>query len=166
MDWDEFVSRREAAGVSVEMVWPDRPPMEMGGVRLRLIRLPYNKIFQLNDSSIVVDMRYGDHRFLMMSNLTGKGERMLMGQEGDLSATVLKVGHHGAADATTSDFLHAVRPQLGIISVGERNKYRMPNKAVLGRLEDIGARIYRTDRDGAITIRSDGRKLRVETMTE
>jgi competence protein ComEC len=165
-DWDEFVSRREATGVPVEMVGPDRAPMEIGGVSLRMIRLPDEKISLLNDSSIVVDMRHGVHRFLMMSDLTGEGERMLMDQEGDLSATVLKVGHHGAADATTSGFLHAVHPEVAIISVGEGNKYGMPASEVLDRLQREGARIYRTDRDGAITIRSEGRKLRVKTVME
>ena len=164
-DWDEFVARREAAGVPVKLIGPNHPPMEIGDVVLRLIRLPDDKISQLNDSSVVADIRYGDHRTLLMSDLTGEGERILMAQETDLSADVLKVGHHGAADATTSGFLQAVRPQAAVISVGEGNKYGMPDREVLDRLQAVGAHIYRTDRDGAITVRSDGRKFRVKTVT-
>jgi competence protein ComEC len=78
-----------------------------------------------------------------------------------LSATVLKVGHHGAATSSTSPFLAAVRPTVAIVSVGARNPYGHPDAGALARLTAVGARVYRTDRDGAVLVETDGRTLTV-----
>jgi len=69
-----------------------------------------------------------------------------------LRADVLKVPHHGSQDSSTSAFLTAVKPQHAIMSVGRRNDYGHPHRRALKRLERVGARIWRTDRDGDITV--------------
>ena len=77
----------------------------------------------------------------------------------NLSATLLKVGHHGSDTSTSYVFLREVMPEYAVISVGEDNPYGHPEESVLSRLEDAGTAVYRTDQHGTIICRSDGRKL-------
>ncbi|MFA4875303.1 MAG: MBL fold metallo-hydrolase, partial [bacterium] len=86
--------------------------------------------------------------------------------QGDLTADVLKVGHHGSRDASSSAFLDAVRPAIAVIPAGEQNRYGFPHRETLARLGAVGARIYRTGRDGTVTVKSDGEKLKVSTYMQ
>ena len=72
------------------------------------------------------------------------------------SPDVLKVGHHGSAYGTTKGFVRAVSPSAAIVSVGRDNLFGHPSPATIATLEDAEVRIYRTDLDGAVTVRSDG----------
>ena len=74
---------------------------------------------------------------------------------------MLKVPHHGSRTSSGADLLAAVRPSVAVISVGPRNPYGHPDPGVLDRLTAAGARIYRTDHEGAILIETDGRTLEV-----
>jgi competence protein ComEC len=76
---------------------------------------------------------------------------------------VLKAGHHGSPASTSAAFLAAVRPKLVLVSVGEGNTYGFPGRALLDRCGRAGARVLRTDLDGAIEIRTDGGQLSVRT---
>jgi competence protein ComEC len=79
----------------------------------------------------------------------------------ELQAEVLKIGHHGSKNSTTTDFLAAVKPRLAIISVGEDNPYGHPNAELLERLANAGVRFLRTDRDGAVRILMDSKNVEV-----
>jgi competence protein ComEC len=79
----------------------------------------------------------------------------------ELQAEVLKIGHHGSRNSTTTEFLAAVKPRLAIISVGEGNPYGHPNAELLERLANAGVRVLRTDRDGAVHILMDSNSLQV-----
>jgi beta-lactamase superfamily II metal-dependent hydrolase len=72
---------------------------------------------------------------------------------------MLKVGHHGSRFSSSGPFLDAARPALAIISAGARNPFRHPAPETLARLEAAGARVYRTDRDGAVIVETDGVRL-------
>jgi competence protein ComEC len=76
---------------------------------------------------------------------------------------VLKVAHHGSRTSSTELFLDAVQPTFALISAGFENSYGHPNRDVVDRLAQHGATVLRTDLDGLVTIRSDGRRLHVET---
>jgi competence protein ComEC len=65
-------------------------------------------------------------------------------------ADLLKVGHHGSKTSTSDLFLDAVRPEVAVISVGEKNRYGHPHTGVLERLRARGVRVFRTDRDGDV----------------
>ena len=79
----------------------------------------------------------------------------------DLKSTVLKVGHHGSGTSSSIDFLKTVRPQIAVISCGRKNKFRHPHSITLDKLKGIGTKIYRTDKNGAVVIRTDGQKLTI-----
>ena len=81
----------------------------------------------------------------------------------DLSATVLKVGHHGSNTSTSYVFLRQVMPAYAIISCGKDNAYGHPHEEVLSRLADEGAAVYRTDECGTVVCRSNGAKVTVRT---
>ena len=78
-----------------------------------------------------------------------------------LDHRVLKMAHHGSRYSTTEEFLRAGQPALAVISVGQRNPFRHPTAEVLARLNQAGVRIYRTDRDGAVLLDTDGAELRL-----
>jgi competence protein ComEC len=72
----------------------------------------------------------------------------------------LKVAHHGSRSSTGAPFLEAARPRIAVISVGAGNPFRHPSPEAVARLE-AGARVYRTDRDGAVILETDGTEVRV-----
>jgi competence protein ComEC len=77
---------------------------------------------------------------------------------------VLQAPHHGSATSSTWPLLKAAAPDLAVISAGRGNRYGHPHQAVLERYRSVGARIFRTDLDGAITVRTDGRLVEVSTF--
>jgi len=70
-----------------------------------------------------------------------------------LPATVLIVPHHGSKTSSTEAFLRQVDPKISIFTVGYRNRFRHPNEQVWARYQERGGEIYRSDRDGAVTLR-------------
>lgn len=114
-----------------------------------------------NDSSTVLRLRYGEVCFLFTGDLETPGEEALLASGAPLTCTVLKVAHHGSATGTSQRFLDAVRPRIAVIQVGADNRFGHPSEAVLQRLS--GIRIYRTDRDGTITLTTDGHRLWAST---
>jgi competence protein ComEC len=114
-----------------------------------------------NDTALVLRLDYGLASFLLTSDATATVEHELLAAGAPLRATVLKVGHHGARGATTPEFLRAVRPTVAVISVGPANPYGHPAPETLERLQAAGARIYRTDRDGAVLFETNGRHLTI-----
>ena len=114
-----------------------------------------------NDEAIVLRIEYGLVSFLLASDIEAPREHVLVAAGVPLAATVLKVAHHGSRTSTSAAFLRAVRPAVAVISVGARNPYGHPDAGVLARLAEAGARIYRTDADGAVSFETDGRVLTV-----
>jgi competence protein ComEC len=98
--------------------------------------------------------------FLLPGDLEGPGEKALLSEGEDLRSTVLKVPHHGAANATSASLLAAVDPAVAVISVGADNTYGQPSPQVLGRLAD--SQVYRTDLNGRVKLSTDGEHLWVE----
>lgn len=116
-----------------------------------------------NNDSLVLRLRYGRHSFLLAGDIEKQVEWGLLDRGAVEHADVLKVAHHGSRTSTTPEFLERVRPEVALISAGYENSYRLPNKDVVTRLEDSHSAVFRTDLWGLVTVRSDGRRLRVET---
>jgi competence protein ComEC len=115
-----------------------------------------------NEASTVVRARYGAVRFLLTGDAEAGEERWLLSQGGNLSAEVLKVGHHGSSTSTTPEFLAAVRPRVALVPVGTANTYGHPSAEVMQRLLDAGATVLRTDQLGTVILRTDGATLEAE----
>ncbi|MEK7714884.1 MAG: ComEC/Rec2 family competence protein [candidate division NC10 bacterium] len=114
-----------------------------------------------NDETLVLRIEYGLASFLLASDIEAAAEQALVASRAPLGATVLKVAHHGSRTSSTPAFLRAVAPTAAVISVGARNPYGHPDAGVLERLRTAGARVYRTDSDGAVIFETDGRALTV-----
>ena len=118
-----------------------------------------------NDTSIVVKIVYGNTSFIFTGDAEWEPEHDMVDSGYDLSATLLKVGHHGSNSSSCYVFLREIMPQYAVISVGEDNSYGHPTEDTLSRLRDVGAIVYRTDLHGDIICHSDGEKLTFETET-
>ncbi len=113
----------------------------------------------LNLASIVIRTTYGDNSFLFMGDAEEKNESARTWPQ----TTVLKVGHHGSDTSSSNSFLKQVQPKIAVISVGRDNNYGHPKRNVLKRLQNLNAKIYRTDERGTILIISDGKTMSVQT---
>ncbi|KIR02012.1 hypothetical protein P261_00826 [Lachnospiraceae bacterium TWA4] len=102
----------------------------------------------VNDTSIVLRLRYKEFSALFTGDLGSNVEDKILGVKAD----VLKVGHHGSKNSTSIEFLRSVQPKVAVISVG-RNRYGHPHKDMMKRLEEIGCRVRRTDKEGMIEIK-------------
>jgi competence protein ComEC len=141
---------REWDGVNMQVLWPDLSP-EDGAASPK------------NNDSLVLRLTYGRRTLLLPGDVEKQAEYEIMAEtaEEGLRADVLKVGHHGGKNSTMEYFLARVRPQLALISAGAENPYGHPSAEVLERLESVGVRVLRTDRDGAIHVLTDGERLEV-----
>lgn len=152
------VVRRQAG----EQMW-------IGGARVRVLHPPppsWERQRVRNDDSVVLEVLYGDVAVLLLGDVSAGLERSMLSRLTLARHRVLKVGHHGSRTSTSRELLAHWRPQIAIISCGRGNTFGHPAPEVLRRLESIGATIYRTDRNGQVTIHTDGRDVDVRTYVE
>lgn len=109
-----------------------------------------------NDDSLVLRLDWRGVSVLLTGDLGGAGEARVLERGGPVRVVVLRVAHHGSRFSSSAPFLESARPRFAIISVGSRNPFRHPTPEALARLEAVGARVYRTDRDGAVIMETDG----------
>lgn len=112
----------------------------------------------LNEDSVVLLVRYGEFAALFTGDAGVPAESFWQAQVGRLD--LLKVGHHGSAGATGAGLLQSVQPRVAVISSG-RNRYGHPAPATLDRLASAGVATWRTDREGTVSVETDGRTFRV-----
>lgn len=117
------------------------------------------EINNLNLSSIVIRMTYGEQSFLFMGDAEEENEKMRSWPQ----TNVLKVGHHGSNSSTSQEFLNQVKPQIAIIPVGKENKYGHPKQTTVNKLNNMQVEVYRTDEKGTITIICDGKNNIIKT---
>lgn len=119
----------------------------------------------INNNSVVLRVTFGQVAMLLTGDAQSEAEaRLLSHGSPDLRADILKVGHHGSAYSSTPEFLAAVYPKIAIISCGMHNVFGHPSPRTLAALRAAGARIYRTDLDGEVSIVSDGVSIRARSM--
>ncbi len=122
------------ANAKLEILWPDpKPPAD-----------------SWNANSLVIMVKYGGFSALLAGDLNFEGEKRMMEKYNLPKVNVLKAGHHGARDASSSEMLRQVAPEVVIISVNSGNVRGYPSEATVSRIEKTGAKIYRTDMDGNI----------------
>jgi competence protein ComEC len=115
-----------------------------------------------NNNSIVLRLSFGETSFLLMGDAEKEEEMSLLASGVDLSATVLKIGHHGSDASSSEAFLRAVKPKYAVISVGDDSN-NLPKVAVSKRLSDNGITVYRTDLNKTVIFLSDGKSVSVKT---
>ena len=135
---------------------------EIDGVEVKILYAP--KSGTGNEISNVYQIRYGGVSFLITGDLISENEAEILRAGIDVSSTVLKVSHHGSRTSSSEEFLRAVNPKVAVICVVYGNNFNHPRAEVLEKLEKVGAKIYRTDIDGLIKFKTDGKKLTVSTF--
>jgi competence protein ComEC len=140
---------RRESGASVEVLHPQTSAIIRDSVD--------------NEDSLVLKISYGRMAILLTADIGRPTEQALIEQGFPLESDVLKVGHHGSNSSTSEEFLLKVKPALVVITVGQGNVLGFPHPAVLERCQRAGARIFRTDLDGAVEILTDGKDITVKT---
>ena len=141
--------------------------IEHGGLRFRVLNPPepdWERRRVRNDDSVVIEVVCGDVAILLLGDVSAGVERALVPQLTPARLRVLKVAHHGSRTSTSRELLDAWRPHLALVSAGRGNTFGHPVADVIQRLESAGARVLRTDRDGQITVTTDGRTVRWRTF--
>ncbi len=115
----------------------------------------------MNDCSAVLMLTFGQTKFLLAGDAEKNSEDGMLAAytNGELNADVLKVAHHGSSTSSTNRFLSAVSPSIAAISTAPESGSSTPHKDVIERLTNLGSEILRTDRDGTITLISDGKSV-------
>lgn len=116
-----------------------------------------------NNNSVVLRLDVGSISFLFTGDAQHMEEQFMMDAGAPLKATILKVGHHGAASASSPAFLETVDPETAIYSSGKGNMHGLPEQETLDNLLEIGADVYGTDFNGTITVLTDGKTYTVQT---
>lgn len=109
-----------------------------------------------NNNSIVGRLSYGNFSMMFTGDAEKEEEASILANKGTLKSDVLKVGHHGSRTSTSPEFLKAVAPKEAFISCGLNNDYGHPHKTTVAKLEKAKVHIYRTDRDGTLTLTTTG----------
>ncbi len=151
-----------ASARNVPLFIADSPRrLEFGGLNLSLLfpqtSLSGKRIANLNNSSIVVKATYGTIDILLTGDAEEIEEKQLLAAKVDLSAEILKAGHHGSETSSSEAFVKAVNPKLALISDGTGNSYGHPSPRTLKRFERLGIQTRRTDLEGTIHVMSDGK---------
>jgi competence protein ComEC len=118
-----------------------------------------------NDDSVTLELRWGDVSVLLTGDIGKAVEGELAQELEPTPIRVIKVPHHGSLTSSSAAFLRAIRPAVAIVSAGRANHFGHPAPAVLQRYREIGAELFRTDQDGAISVETDGKGLDIRTFT-
>jgi competence protein ComEC len=140
-------ARLDVGAVQIDTLHPVDPDWERPRVR--------------NDDSMVLRIQYGRVAMLLTGDAGGEFESRASADLADAPIRILKVGHHGSRTSTSERLVDVLRPQAALISVGRGNAFGHPSPEVIDRLRRIGTEVFRTDRDGAISVESDGVMVRI-----
>jgi competence protein ComEC len=105
-----------------------------------------------NDYSCVLKISRGGQSLLITGDAERRGELELLESGADVSAAVLVAGHHGSRTSSMPEFVEAVRPRIGVFTLGYRNRFGHPHPQVVARFREQGARILRSDAAGLIRL--------------
>lgn len=156
--YDEVVEAADEKGE--EILHPDAgDTFSLGEAEVTVLGPERDDYENSNDSSIVVRVVHGSCSFLLAGDVEEEAEEDMMNSGEILQSDVYKVSHHGSRTGTTEEFLEKVDPEYAVISCGEGNSYGHPHAAVLNMLRSAGVRIFRTDDQGTITAKSDGKEI-------
>lgn len=122
---------------------------------------PISESEDVNNNSIVLKITHGANSFLYMADAENAEEDDIIASGRDISANVIKVGHHGSYSSTSWELLDAVKPKYAVVSVQYDNQYGHPSNTVMGRIRSQGTEIYRTDEHGNIVAVSENNEITI-----
>lgn len=142
----------------IDLIVPDLGyTFNVDGLNIQVVGI--DSLDDSNNSSLVLRVSYGTTDILFTGDLEKDGEDIVIKNGFPLDAEILKVGHHGSDTSSSLEFLDVVQPQIGIISVGEDNKYGHPSDEVIDRLILKNIQYFCTNDVGTITIETNGSNI-------
>jgi competence protein ComEC len=147
-------------------------PQTINGVEISVLNPPEwnampRKIRQqwdLNNSSLVLRLRFKNVSVLLTGDIGKEAEGWMLRKNYSLRSDILKIPHHGSSSSSSPVFLERVKPTYAVLSVGKRNIGRLPHPEVLKRYRQLGTILFRTDKQGAITVVTDGENIQIKTF--
>ncbi len=116
-----------------------------------------DRVLSSNESSGVIKITYGANSIIFTGDAGIETEKIYTSIYKDfLNSDVLKIGHHGSETSSSIEFINTVSPEISLVSAGINNSYGHPADKVISRLKEIGSKIFRTDKEGAVILQSDG----------
>ena len=162
--YDEMMTAIRAEGAEVIYAQPETV-YTLGDLVMTVLGPVSSGYKDMNNDSVVLRVDFGESSVIYTGDAEDVSEKEMLERyafSNKLDCDLLKVGHHGAQNSTTEDFLRAVSPEIAVISCGEGNRYGHPRQAVLDRLDSYGTEYFRTDLLGDIVFISDGTTLEKE----
>ena len=138
---------------------------ELGsGAKIDVYSPIYESYEEFNDYSPIMKLTFGETELIFTGDAEAHAEQDVVAKyPNDLDADVLKFGHHGSSTSSTDEFLKSVSPEYGIISCGVDNKYGHPHRETLDKISKYNIKAYRTDKQGQITLTSNGKDISIKT---
>lgn len=160
-----FLKALVKKGVSVEDACAGDYILSNAVYYIRVLAPQPHAYESLNNASIVLLVKYGEHKLLLTGDAEAESESEMIRDYKDemRRVTFLKVGHHGSKTSSTESFLRIVEPEVAFISLGKDNPYHHPHPSLMKRLVKWCGAIYRTDEEGSLTFITDGLDFDVKT---
>ena len=135
---------------------------DVDGVKVEVLYAPkFTGTTNGNEVSNVYKITFGNFSALFTGDLVKEHEAIILQRGIDVSSTVLKVGHHGSKTSSSKEFVESVNPNYAVFCVGANNTFGHPRSEVVALMEEVGAKIYRTDKNGAVVFTTDGNNVKV-----
>ena len=152
--FDDFLYYADQQDLTLECPYPG-DTYALGEAEITVLG-PVMDDYDTNNSSIVLRVEYGDTAFLFSGDAELEAEKDILDAGFDISATVIKAGHHGSSTSNSYRWLREANAEYVVIPVGADNSYGHPHDEILSRFRDAGMTVYRTDLQGHIVCWADG----------
>lgn len=154
--YTSFKNLAQRRGIPIEIA-REGMQFSVGSVSFEVLSPSEPLSTDIDDSSVVLLMKYGAFSALFTGDIGIQIEDALLLKDKVSRVTLLKVAHHGSSTSSSEAFLNRIIPQYAVISVGAGNDYGHPSQDVITRLTNIGATVFRTDLQSSIVFKTDGK---------
>jgi competence protein ComEC len=170
-EFEKIIIEKKIKNILIDREHPD---LILNGVQIEFLHPPKTASHDrstsyhsgINNHSLLIRFTYKDISMLFTGDIYKEVERELINTLPNLKSTILKVPHHGSATSSSLPFLKKVQPQIAMFSVGFKNIFNLPSHKIIERYKNQDCQIFRTDRDGAITIETDGTCINIKTFLD
>ncbi|MFQ3905999.1 MBL fold metallo-hydrolase [Staphylococcus sp. Mo2-7] len=120
--------------------------------KIKLLDATITTSNDLNEQSIITLIEYDKFKILLMGDASKNNEQLLLNKYHIENIDILKVGHHGSKTSSSASFINTLHPKISLISVGQNNRYKLPNEEIVERLKNTNSQVLQTNENGEISI--------------
>jgi len=153
--YESFVKKADDLGLTMQHPAVGQE-FSFGGAKFVILAPETIDEEESNENSVAIKLIHGENTFVVTGDAEKNSEADMCASGLDLDCDVLVPGHHGSATATTWDFLMKTVPEYAVISCGEGNSYGHPHAETMEKLESMEVQVYRTDKQGWLSVVSNG----------